>query len=145
MAAGEAPRTVPENTAYRTGYRDHYVRLGGERGRHTSLDPFNGTGTTGREEEIAAWLTRDVPPELRDARFDVATLLAKIEEMRDALWMAERNMIEAGRRAHEAERRAGIPELAGLLAASRLDAANLRHQNEVLAAVIALHESGDPS
>jgi hypothetical protein len=95
------PGPVPRNTARDTGYHAHHGRLGGARGRFTSFDPLGpslaaGDGAPGgmtdhdhadsrpsrREQEIAAWLTADVPGELRDAQFDIATLLAKIEQQR---------------------------------------------------------------
>jgi hypothetical protein len=159
MATADTFRPVPENTAHRTGYHAHYVRLGGACGRFTSFDPLGpglaaGDGAAGgmvdhdhaagrpsrREKELAAWLTRDVPPGLREAQFDIATLLAKIEQLRDVLWMAERNMIKAEHRAHEAERNSYAAQLAQLLAVSRLDAAALERRNEMLAAAVALCE-----
>jgi hypothetical protein len=155
LKAGDEVRAVPENTAHRTGYHDHYVRLGGARRRFTSFDPLgpglaSGDGAPGgmidhafdsgqpsrRETEIACWLTADVPDELLDAQFDIATLLAKIEELRDALWMSTRNMIEAEHQACEAQRNSHAHQLARLLAVSRLDAANLRRRNEMLAALL---------
>src|SRR6266536_803430 len=147
------PGPLPRNTAYDTGYRDHYVRLGGTRGRLTSFDPLGpglaaGDGAPGgmidhdhaagrpsrREKELAAWLTTDVPDELRAAQFDIATLLAKIEELRDALWMSTRNMIEAGHRAYEAEREGALGELAARYATLTLAAAALEHENAILRA-----------
>lgn len=104
-------------------------------------DPDHAAGKPSRrEKEIAAWLTHDVPPELREAQFDIATLLAKIEQMRDSLWMSTRNMIEAEHRAFEAEQNSQSGRLAELLAVSRLDAASLARKNEMLAAAVALCE-----
>jgi hypothetical protein len=152
------PQDVPENT-HRTGYHAHYVRLGGERRRFTSFDPLGpglaaGDGACGgmidhafnsglpsrREQEIASWLTADVPPDLLGAQFDIATLLAKIEELRDTLWMSTRNMIEAEQRALAAERNPPARTLAGMLAVSRLESASLARRNEMLAAAAALCE-----
>ena len=134
-------KEIPANEALRTGYHAHYVRLGGERRRLTSFDPFNvppaTRGGEGREAEIARWLTADVPSELRDAQFDVATLLAKIEDLRDALWMTQRNMIEAESRAYEAENAGALGELAARFALLHLSAAALVRQNETLRAAVA--------
>jgi hypothetical protein len=121
-----------------TEYYQHYVRLAGERCRFSALDPFGsglavGDGRMGgmldedfdaglpsrRELEVAAWLTADVAPELRDAQFDIATCLAKVEELRYQHGLGTRNMLEAEHLAHE---------YAAMLAVARLDAAALRQE-----------------
>lgn len=136
--------TVPSAA---TDYHAAYVRLGGARRRFTSFDPLGpglaaGDGRQGgmideahaagkpsrRELEIAAWLDRDVPPELEAAQFDIATLLAAVENLRYLDGLATRNMLDAEHRAHEAERLAAetpAGKLAGLLARAYLRISHL--------------------
>jgi hypothetical protein len=159
-AAAARPGPVPPNPALSTGYHAEYVRLAGERRRFSSFDPLGpglaaGDGAQGgmhdadhaagrpsrRERELAAWLTAEVPEQLRGAQFDIATALAKIEQLRDSQWMATRNMLEAERRAYEAEQRARETEEEGALGrlASRyailsLAAAALERENALLRA-----------
>lgn len=147
--AAESPR----NPARDTGYHARYVRLGAARRRFTSFDPLGpglaaGDGAPGgmtdhshaagrpsrREQEIAAWLTADVPDELLGAQFDIATLLAKVEQLRDSAWMSTRNMIEAERRANAAEGEGACRDLASRYAVLKLSVEVLERQNAVLRA-----------
>jgi hypothetical protein len=151
--ASMAP-VIPPNPAAQTDYHAHYVRLATARGRLTSFDALGpglaaaDMGVPGgmidqdhavgrpsrREQEIAAWLTAEVPDELFGAQFDIATLLAKIEELRDAAWMGTRNIIEAEHCAYEAEQiahQSPSGQLADLLARAHLRILYLERMLEV--------------
>jgi hypothetical protein len=150
-----AALVIPANPAAETDYHSHYVRLGAARGRITAFAPLgpglaaadmgvpggmidqdHAAGKPSRREQeiVASWLDVDVPPELETAQFDIATLLAEIERLRDADWMATRNMIQAEHRAHEAEqmaRQSPSGQLAGLLARAHLRIAYLERMLEI--------------
>ena len=149
MTGDHAAPVIPANRAAGTGYHARYVRLGAARRRITAFAPLgpglaaadmgvpggmidqdHAAGKPSRREReiVASWMEADVPPELEAAQFDIATLLAEIERLRDADWMATRNMIQAEHRAHVAEqmaRKAPSGQLADLLARAYLRIAYL--------------------
>jgi hypothetical protein len=153
--AAAAP-VIPANPAAKTDYHAHYVRLGTARRRITAFAPLgpglaaadmgvpggmidqdHAAGKPSRREQeiVASWLDADVPPKLETAQFDIATLLAEIERLRDADWMATRNMIQAEHRAHEAEqmaRQSPSGQLADLLARAHLRIAYLERMLEIV-------------
>jgi len=155
MDATAAAPVIPANPAAKTGYHAHYVRLGTARRRITAFAPLgpglaaadmgvpggmidqdHAAGKPSRREQeiVASWLAADVPPELETAQFDIVTLLAEIERLRDADWMATRNMIQADHRAHEAEqmaRQSPSGHLADLLARAHLRIAYLERMLEI--------------
>jgi hypothetical protein len=135
-------------------YHAAYLRLAQQNRRFTAFNPlksglgkddgrmggmadanFDAGGPSRRELEIAAWLSRtDLPPELAEAQFDIATLLYALEDQRASAKRATGYMLEAEQRAHEAENTGALGELASRYAMLRFAASNLERENTVLRA-----------